>query len=563
MVYGPDFLRFLCVFLPRLIHVNRVLITDGLHPAGMAVLERADGIEPVVRPDLTAEQLRDELQTADGIIVRSATRLRSDVLSGQERLRVIVRAGVGVDNIDLNAATKAGILVMNTPTGNTTSTAEHTIAMMLALSRNIGPAAASMKAGRWDRKLFQGTQLAGKTLAVVGLGRIGICVAQRAIALEMTVLGYDPFLSEERARQYGIELHRDLDEIVRRADYLTVHTPLTDETRGMIGAERLAAMPAGARVINCARGGIVDEQALADAIESGHIAGAALDVFTQEPPEDRRLVDLPQVLATPHLGASTQEAQEMVAVEAAEIVVGFLQSSEIRCAVNMAPVSGAELEDLKHYLSLSYRLGLLASQMIRGQSLTSAEIDFRGEAAERNTRLLKSVFATGLLEDALDSAVNLVNASAVAQERGIAITETASGQCENFASLIGVRVKTNEGEFSASGTIFGNQFQRLVRLGPYPLEAFLDGILLIYRHRDVPGLIGYIGSVLGRHDVNIANMALGRQSAEPGGDSVAVLNLDSEPSQAALEEILNHDEVTGVEIVRLPAAGEIPPLLGG
>lgn len=543
--------------------MNRVLITDGLHAAGLKILEQADGIETVIMPDLTPDGLRQELQNADGIIVRSKSKLRADTLTGQQRLKVIVRAGVGVDNIDLQAATKAGILVMNTPTGNTTSTAEHTIAMLLALSRNIGPAAASMRAGRWDRKLFQGTQVSGKTLAVIGLGRIGICVAQRALALEMHVLGYDPFMSEDRAREYGIELFRDIDELVTRADYLTVHTPLTDETRGIINAARLAAMPHGARIINCARGGIVDEGDLADAIESGRIAGAAIDVFTSEPPTNRRLIDLPQVLSTPHLGASTDEAQEMVAVEAAEIIAGYLLKKEIRYAVNMAPVSAAEMKDLRHYLSLSYRLGLLASQMIRGQALCSADIDFRGEAAGKNTHLLMSVFTTGLLEGALDASVNLVNAAAVAQERGISITESASGDCENFASLISVRLTTDQKEFSASGTIFGNQFQRLVRLGRYPLEAFLDGILLIYRHRDVPGLIGFIGTILGRHNVNIANMALGRQNKEAGGDSVAVLNLDSEPSQAALDEILEHPEVTGIEIVRLPAAGLIPAWLGG
>lgn len=543
--------------------MKSVLITDGLHETGMNILNSSDGIETVVKPNLTPEQLKQALQNVDGIVVRSKSRLGRDILEGQQSLKVIVRAGVGVDNIDLEAATRAGILVMNTPTGNTTSTAEHTVAMMLALSRNIGPAAASMRAGKWDRKMFQGTQVSGKTLAVIGLGRIGICVAQRARALEMQVVGYDPFLSEERAREHGIELHRDVDEIVRVADYLTVHTPLTDETRGIIDAQRLAAMPKGARIINCARGGIIDEPDLADAIESGHIAGAAIDVFTQEPPADRRLIELPQVLSTPHLGASTDEAQEMVAVEAAEIMAGFLIRNEIRYAINMAPVSAAEMEDLRHYMGLSYRLGLLSSQMIRGQALQSADIDFRGEAGDKNTRLLKSIFTTGLLEGALDACVNLVNASSAARERGISITESASGDSDNFASLISVKLKTDQKEFSASGTIFGNRFQRLVRLGRYPLEAFLDGTLLIYRHRDMPGLIGFIGTILGRHNVNIANMTLGRQNSDAGGDSVAVLNLDSEPSQQALSEIEQHAEVTGVEIVRLPAADAFPSWLGG
>jgi D-3-phosphoglycerate dehydrogenase len=543
--------------------VYRVLITDGLHAAGMQILEQTEGVEPVVMPDLSPDQLREELKNVDGIVVRGKTKLTPEMLEGQERLKVAVRAGVGVDNISLDAATAGGILVMNTPTGNTTSTGEHAFAMMMALSRNIAPAAASMRAGKWDKKMFQGTQLSGKTLAVIGLGRIGLTVASRAQAFEMKVLGYDPFLSEERAKEYGIELYRDVDEIVSQCDFLTVHTPLTDETRGIINAERLAAMKKGARIINCARGGIVDETALADAIESGHIAGAALDVFTREPPVDRRLVDLPQVVTTPHLGASTDEAQEMVAVEAADIITDYLVNNNIRYAINMAPVSGAEMEDLKHYLSLAYRLGLLSAQMIKGQALQAAEIDFRGEAADRKTRLMTSAFAVGLLEAALDANVNIINATSVAKSRGIALTETASGSSENFASMISIKLTTDRGEFEAAGTIFGHQFLRLVKLGSYCFEAFLDGLLLVYRHHDVPGLIGYIGTILGKHNVNIANMALGREANQPGGDSVAVLNLDNEPSAAALAEVASHEEVSGVEIVRLPRAGASLPWLSG
>lgn len=539
----------------------RVLITDSLSKAGLKILEQMEGIETVVKSGLTPQQVREELKSCDGIIIRSGTTLTAEILDGQERLKVIARAGVGVDNIDLDAATRAGILVMNTPAGNTISTAEHTFAMMLALSRNIGPAHASMKSGKWDRKSFQGTQLAGKTLAVLGLGRIGLSVAARAVAFEMKVVGYDPFLSEDKAKEFGIELYRDVDEVVTRCDYLTVHTPLTDETRGIINAERLKKMKKGVRLINCARGGIIDEQALADAIESGHVAGAALDVFVEEPPKDRRLVDLPQVLATPHLGASTEEAQELVAVEAAEIVCGFLLRNEIRHAVNMAPVSAAEMQDLRHYLNLSYRLGLLSAQMIRGQGLKAAEIIFRGDAAHRKTRLLTSAFTAGLLEAALDETVNIINATSVAQSRGISIKESASGDCENFASMISVILTTDQGRFEASGTIFGNQFLRLVRLDEFHFEAYLDGLLLIYRHRDVPGLIGYIGTIFGQNQVNIAHMALGRRQEKPGGASVAVLNLDNEPSAEALEQVQQHKEVTGVQLVRLPAAGAGLPWL--
>ena len=322
-------------------------------------------------------------------------------------------------------------------------------------------------------------------------------------------------------------------------------------------------MKKGARLINCARGGIIDEGDLADAIESGHIAGAAMDVFTKEPPTDRRLVDLPQVLTTPHLGASTDEAQELVAVEAAEIISDYLVNNEILYAVNIAPVSGAEMDDLKHYLDLTYRLGLLASQMIKGQALKSAEIDFRGEAAEKKTRLLTSAFSVGLLEAALDANVNIINATSLAKSRGIQISETASGNSENFASMISIKLVTDQGEFEAAGTIFGRQFLRLVKLGPFCFEAFLDGLLLVYRHRDVPGLIGYIGTICGKNEVNIANMALGRQANHPGGDSVAVLNLDNELSAQALAEVLAHPEVTGVELVRLPTAGAGLPWMGG
>ncbi|MBL8817689.1 MAG: phosphoglycerate dehydrogenase [Planctomyces sp.] len=539
----------------------RVLITDSLSKAGLRILEQTEGIEPVVKSGLTPQQVREELRSADAIIIRSGTTLTAEILDGQERLKVIARAGVGVDNIDLDAATRAGILVMNTPAGNTISTAEHTFAMMLALSRNIGPAHASMKSGKWDRKSFQGTQLAGKTLAVIGLGRIGLSVAIRAVAFEMNVLGYDPFLSEEKAAEYGIKLYRNVDEIITQCDYLTVHTPLTDETRGIINADRLKKMKKGVRVINCARGGIIDENDLAAAIESGHVAGAAMDVFVEEPPKDRRLVDLPQVLATPHLGASTEEAQELVSVEAAEIVCGYLLRNEIRHSVNMLPVSAAEMVDLRNYLNLSYRLGLLSAQMIRGQGLKGAEVIYRGEAAHKKTRLLTSAFTAGLLEAALDQSVNIINATSMAVSRGIHVRETASGDCENFASMISVCVTTDQDKFEASGTIFGNQFLRLVRLDEFQLEAYLDGLMLIYRHRDVPGLIGYIGTICGQNNVNIAHMALGRKQDKPGGASVAVLNLDSEPPAEAIGQVKEHKEVTGVEIVRLPAAGAALPWL--
>ncbi|REJ73638.1 MAG: phosphoglycerate dehydrogenase [Planctomycetota bacterium] len=541
----------------------RVLITDNLSAAGIETLRAEPGIEVDVRSGLSPEEVREALREADGIIIRSATKLTPEILAGQERLKVIVRAGVGVDNIDLAAATREGIVVMNTPAGNTTSTAEHTIAMLLSLSRNIAPAAQSMHEGKWDRKAFTGTQLAGKTIGVVGLGRIGQSVARRCRGLEMTVLGYDPFISEEKAAEQGIELFRDVDELIARCDYITVHTPLTDETRGLINAERMARMKRGVRIINCARGGIVDEEALADAVEAGQVAGAALDVYVSEPlSEDSRLRRLPQILCTPHLGASTDEAQEQVAVEAAEIITAFLMRNEVRYAVNMAPISAKELEGVKPYIDLGYRLGLLLAQFNRSEAVKSAKLLFRGEAATKPTHLVTNAFTAGLLSSALEENINIINAQMMAHERGIEITESASTEVGDFATMISATVITEDHVRTASGTMFGQQFLRLVRLDHFQLDAYLDGLMLMYRHRDVPGLIGAIGTTFGKHQVNISHMALGRLQNEPGGEAVAVLNLDNKPSDEALQEVAAHPDVMGIRLVELPPAGAPLPWLG-
>ncbi len=541
----------------------RVLITDNLSAAGLKLLEDHPEIQVDVRSGLSPAEVREALKEADGIIIRSGTTLTPELLEGQQRLKVIVRAGVGVDNIDLPAATRAGIVVMNTPAGNTTSTAEHTIAMLMALSRNIGPASQSMREGKWDRKLYTGTQLSGKTIGVVGLGRIGLAVAKRCRGMEMTVVGFDPFLSEEKAAEFGIELFRDVDQLIPRCDYLTVHTPLTDETRGLINAGRLRNAKAGIRIVNCARGGIVDEDDLADAIETGHVAGAALDVFVSEPPsKDSRLRSLPQVLCTPHLGASTDEAQEQVAVEAADIITAFLARNEVRYAVNMAPIAAQEVPGLKPYLDLAHRLGLLLSQLNGAKAIKAAHLNLRGEAASKPMKLIAAAFTSGLLSQALEDNVNIINAEMMARERGIKITESGTSEMGAFSTLVAATVENENGTLAAAGTMFGTEFLRLVRLDEYHLDAYLDGLMLLYRHRDVPGLIGAIGTTFGQHQVNISHMALGREKNEPGGDAVAVLNLDNEPSTEALEEVSSHPDVTGVKLVRLPAAGAPLPWLG-
>lgn len=542
--------------------MHRVLITDSLSKAGLEILKNTPGIEVDERKGLTPEQVREALKEADGIIIRSGTKLTPELLKDQPRLKAIVRAGVGVDNINLPAATREGIVVMNTPAGNTISTAEHAFAMMMALARNIPPACASLKAGTWDKKSYTGTQLAGKVLGVVGLGRIGLSVARRALAFEMKVVGYDPFMSPERAKELGIELQSSLDDMLPQLDFLTIHTHFTPETENMINAARLAKMKKGVRIVNCARGGIVNEQELADAIEAGHVAGAAFDVFVQEPPKDFRLIKLPQVVCTPHLGASTDEAQELVALEAAEIMAGFLTRNEVRHAVNMAPVSGAEMADNQIYLDLGLRLGLLMAQVTKGTGVRSVKLLFRGEAAAKKTKLIGASFAAGLLMDAVEG-VNIVNAEMLAKERGIELTESLSTEVGDFSSLVSATVVTDQGEFTAAGTVFGKQFLRLVRFDKFQLDAYLDGLLLAYRHIDKPGVIGYIGTVCGKNNVNIAHMALGREKAEPGGDALAVLNLDNEPSAEALKELAAFPAVTNVQLIRLPRAGEPLPWLGG
>jgi len=537
----------------------RVFISDNLQAPGIDLL-RSAGIEMDNRPGLKDAALREALQAADGVIVRSATHLTAALLENPGKLRAIVRAGVGVDNIDVAAATRKGIVVMNTPGGNTVSTAEHTIAMMMALARHLPAADASTHQGKWERGgKFVGTQLAGKTLGIIGLGRIGREVARRASGLDMKVIGFDPFMAPDRASQLGIESALDLDRLLPACDFLTVHTPLTEETRDLIDARRLAAMKPGARVLNCARGGIINEGALAQALQSGHIAGAALDVFVQEPPTDNPLLKLPNVIVTPHLGASTIEAQESVAREAAQLLIDFLTRGVVQFAVNMAAVDRTELEELRLYVDLAHRLGLLHAQMCHG-TIRRAELSYRGEIARRSTRLVTAAFAAGLLEYRLAQDVNIVNAELLARERGIEIVEQTNPKKGDFSTLLRVDVVTDKKTYTASGTLFGNQFLRLVQLGPFHLDAFLDGIMVLFTHRDVPGLIGFIGTIFGKHKVNIAQMTVGRQQA--GGDAIAVLNLDNQPPDEALQEVSAHPQISSLSLVKLPRAGEMPTWFG-
>jgi D-3-phosphoglycerate dehydrogenase len=537
----------------------RVLVCDKLETPGLEMMRQA-GIELDERSGLKDEALNEALRSADGVIVRSQTRLTAELLEDPGKLKAIVRAGVGVDNIDVAAATRRGILVMNTPGGNTVSTAELTVSLLMALVRNVPAADASTRQGKWERNKLVGTQLAGKTIGIIGLGRVGREVARRAAGLDMKIIGFDPFLAPAAAGQLGIGTAASLDELLPRCDFVTVHTPLTEETRNLLGAKQLHMLPHGARVLNCARGGIINEEALAEALKSGHLAGAALDVFVDEPPKaDNPLLKLANVVITPHLGASTVEAQVSVAKEAAQLLIDYLTRGVVGFAVNMAAVERSEMEELGLYVDLARRLGLLHAQMARG-AIHKAELQYRGEVAKRSTRLITAAFAAGLLETRLDQQVNIVNARLLAQERGIEIVEQVSSHKGDFSTVIKAVVSTDMKSYTAAGTLFGNQYLRLVQLGPFHLDAYIDGVMLLFTHRDVPGLIGFIGTIFGKHNVNIAQMTVGRQL--PGGEAIAVLNLDSPPPEEALKEVRAHPQISSVSVVKLPPAGQMPPWFG-
>jgi len=533
----------------------RVLVLDKLAAEGLERLNSSPGIEVDIRTGLAGEPLRNALAEVDGVVCRSGVKITVECLRGNRRLRAIVRAGVGTDNIDRMAATRAGIVVMNTPTGNTLSTAEHTFALMLALSRNVSPAYQGLLEGRWDRSRYTGSQLADKTLGIIGLGRIGQEVAARASAFKMRVIGFDPFLSPERATELGIELVVDVHAMLPRADYLTVHTPLTTETMNLISTQEIDLIKPGARLINCARGGIYDEQALVEGLNVGKLAGVALDVYSEEPCIDSPLFGLPGVLCTPHLGASTEEAQTQVAIEAADLLIAFLERGEIRHAVNVTAVDPKTLSSLRGYLDVAYRLGMALAQLHRG-SASQCCLNYRGDVAEKDTRLLTAAFCAGLLERAIDEEVNLVNSEILLRERGIELVEQSSSEKSAFTNSITASLQSGQNVDTLGGTLFGNNMPRLFRVDRYRLEAYLDGILLVFHHCDVPGIIGMVGTVFGAHDVNIAQMAVGR--ADPGGQAVGVLNLDTPPPAAALDEVLKHPHIMSTQVIELPPAGQLP-----
>jgi D-3-phosphoglycerate dehydrogenase len=528
----------------------KIFVADDVSESGLQPLRDAN-FEVYKRTGLAKDELIAALQSFEGLIVRSETKVTSDILEGATSLRVIGRAGVGVDNIDVPAATMRGVVVMNAPDGNTITTAEHAIALLISLARSIPQANSSLKAGRWDRKKFIGVELQGKTLGIVGLGRIGRVVASRARAMGMTIVAYDPFIAQDQARDLEIEL-APLDQVYSRADFLTVHTPLTAETRGIINKDVLAKMKPGARIINCARGGLVDEDALYEAIKSGTIAGAALDVFTQEPPPaDHPLLSLDQVIATPHLGASTTEAQEGVAYTVAEQMRDYLLTGALRGAVNVPMVGMKELGLMQPYILLAERLGRFQAQLV-DKPVSEVRIEFAGEIVDVDAAPVTRAFLSGLLRD-VSARVNVVNAFLIAEERGIKVTTTYVRVSGDSTPAIRTEIHAGDSTQSVAGTLFGYGSQtregRVTEIDGFHLEAFPHGHMLITRSRDVPGVIGSVGTILGQGGVNISRFHLGRR--QRGGEAIAVIEVDAPPTKETLKALRSLEQLISAHLIEL------------
>jgi D-3-phosphoglycerate dehydrogenase / 2-oxoglutarate reductase len=509
----------------------RVLIADQLSAAAVDIFKER-GIDADVKVGLSKEELEKTIGDYDGLAVRSATKVTEKVIGAAGRLKVVGRAGIGVDNIDVKAATSKGIIVMNTPFGNSITTAEHAISLMMALARQIPEADRSTQAGKWEKSKFLGVELFAKTLGVIGCGNIGSIVADRGIGLKMRVLAYDPFLSQERAMELGVE-KVELDELLRRADFITLHTPLTEKTRNIIDAAALKKAKKGVRVINCARGGLVDERALIEALKSGHVAGAAFDVFEVEPAKESPLFGLPNVICTPHLGAATSEAQENVALQVAEQMADYLLKGAISNAVNFPNITAEEAPRLKPWVKLAEQLGLFAGQLTE-TSIKGVRLEYSGEVASLNTKPLTAAALAGLLRPLLTE-VNMVSAAVSARERGMRLEELTRGQEGAFESYIRLTVQTEKYDRSVAGTVFSDGRPRIIQVRDIDMEFELAPHMLFIRNADKPGFIGRFGMVMGEAGVNIATFNLGREKA--GGDAICMVAVDEPVAEEVLAKI--------------------------
>jgi len=525
----------------------KILVSDPLAEEGLAILQKEKSFKVEVKSKLPPEELKKAIKDCEAVIIRSATKLTADIIEAAGKLKVIGRAGVGLDNVDLNTATKKGIMVVNAPGGNTISTAEHTMSMILALSRNIPQATKSIKGGEWNRKKFMGAELYGKILGIIGLGRIGSAVAKRALSFKMKVIAYDPFLPVERAKKLEIELV-DLEELFKKADYITLHTPMTDETHHMIGEKELKIMKYGVRIINCARGGLIDEEALARAVEGGKVQGAALDVFEKEPPNKSGLLSMDNVIATPHLGASTEEAQINVAKDIAKTVRDVLLERGIRNTVNMPSVEPEALKVIQPYINLAEKIGSMHAQLSKGR-IKEVRIRYVGDIINHELAPVTIALVKGMLTPILQETVNYVNASFMAKERGINIIESKSSQIEDFANLVWVEVKSNVGKKQIMGTLFTKTDARIVKIDEFYVEAIPSGYMLVIHNNDLPGVVGDIGNILGKNRINIAGMSFGRERA--GGAAITVMNVDSEVSAKVLDQIKKAKNINDVTLIKL------------
>lgn len=514
--------------------MKRVLISDKMSEKAIEAFKRFPDIQVDYKTGLKPDELKSIIKDYDGLAIRSSTKVTAEIIEAATNLKVIGRAGIGVDNVDIPAASKSGVIVMNTPYGNTTTTAEHAISMMLALARDIPQATSSTKAAKWEKNRFMGKEITNKTLGVIGIGNIGSIVVNRAQGLKMNVIAYDPFISPDKALDLGVELVT-LDDLYKRADFISLHIPLTKDTKDLLNKDSFAKMKDGVMVVNCARGGIINENDLAEAINSGKVRGAALDVFEKEPPAaDNPLLALEQVICTPHLGASTDEAQENVAVDVAEQIADYLVNGTIRNALNVPSVSGDVMKKIAPYLTLVEKMGSFHAQLAQG-GIEEVVIEYSGDVAAAPVAPMTISALKGLLTPIVGEMVNFVNAPIMAKDRGIKVVESRTSEPEDFSSLITMKVKTNNGENTLAGTLFGKKEPRIVKINNFYLEAIPEGIKLFIYNHDRPGVIGNIGTLMGKNNVNIGTMEFGRDKV--GGMAISLLSIDSTVSDAVMEEI--------------------------
>ncbi len=525
----------------------RVLVSDNISPKGVRILEKA-GLKVDVKTGLSPSELRKEIGKYEALVIRSATKVTADIIESAGKLKVIGRAGSGLDNVDKTAASKHGIVVMNTPGGNTVTTAEHTVALMLSMSRLIPQATASLKQGKWEKKKFMGVELYNKTLGIIGLGNIGTHVAKMAMGMGMNVITYDPYLSEEKARTLGVTVV-DLKELFKKSDFISCHVPLTNETRNLINDDSIAVMKKGVRIINAARGGIVDEDALYRALKSGRVAAAALDVFEKEPPGHSPLFELDNFICTPHLGASTADAQENVAVAVASQIVDYLVHGTIRNAVNFPSVSADVLPVIQPYINLAERLGGFISQNFEG-GIEEINIEYRGRIAELDHEPVTMAVLKGILTPILEETVNFINAPLIANERGIQVRETTTNDAGDYHSMLVIRIRSGKKESTVSGILHGKKEPRIIAVDNFTVEIIPEGEMLVLSNNDKPGVIGDIGNLLGRNNINIARMHFGREKR--GGKAISVVSVDTPVSKDILSKIRKLPNVLSVKQIHLP-----------